>query len=321
MNGFINVIYKYIHKFWYVQRSLLFRMPFFIYNIPYFSLILLGLFLNGVKQFFFSGKLKLIVVTNATVGGNGKSPTVIHLANQMARKNLRVAVLASSYKSRKRHRILHVTATISSLECGDEALMIASNAAADVYVGDNVFDVYKAICEMQKYDVCISDGGLSHLYYLAQNIFWLSDAMVKHNKLAVPFGPLKYPMWLENFGVKVFKGGVSEADLGFNNHDAELLATVVGVCVEDYSRKCIMTAIAKPESVVRVVTSLGINASLKSFMDHSYFDLPNFRNDTAIIVTEKDWARLNFISRKDIFVVKLSYKPNKSFITLVDGLA
>ena len=107
---------------------------------------------------------------------------------------------------------------------------------------------------------------------------------------------------------------------GFDYDDATIFPTKKGACLNEFDSKVVMTAVAKPESVMRTVSVLGLSATCRSYVDHEYFKLPEFSHSLAIILTEKDWARLNFPSRDDLFVICLKYKPSMSFQELLHGV-
>lgn len=313
--------YKKLHAFWYRPLPFWLCYPLYVYNFFYFTIVVVGLLFKAISQMLVPNNLKLIVVTNTTVGGNGKSPTVIYLANHYRSSGLRVAVLASSYKSAINKKLLLVDGTVNSRECGDEALMIAVNTQADVYVGVAALPLYNSIAAMGVYDICITDGSLSDLYYLADQIYWLSDAQVHHNQLAVPLGPLKYPSWMMLCGRRLIKGvGYRDDVCGFDYNDATVLPTKKGSCLSGFESKVVMTAVAKPESVMRTVSLLGLRAACRSYVDHEYFELPEISHSLAIIITEKDWARLNFPSRDDLFVICLRYEPSTPFQEVLHDL-
>ena len=68
--------------------------------------------------------LPVIVVGNITVGGTGKTSTVIWLANYLKRKGLKVGVLCSGYGGNNNKYPTQITSASNPYQVGDEAVHI-----------------------------------------------------------------------------------------------------------------------------------------------------------------------------------------------------
>ena len=109
-----------------------------------------------------------ICVGNITVGGTGKTPLVIRLANDLMAKGLRPAVLLRGYKREKSSRrpvlvrdARRICATVA--EAGDEAMELASRlAGACVGVGADRHAVGNDILKHHPVDCFILDDGFQH---------------------------------------------------------------------------------------------------------------------------------------------------------------
>ena len=73
--------------------------------------------------------LPVVVVGNLSVGGNGKTPVVIWLVQQLHRQGLKVGVISRGYGSRSAVYPRLVTAGDDPLQAGDEPLLIAQRTA------------------------------------------------------------------------------------------------------------------------------------------------------------------------------------------------
>ncbi len=71
----------------------------------------------------------VITVGNITVGGTGKTPTVLYLAQSLQQKGLRVVVLNRGYRGTRTGEVVVVsdgqTISASANDVGDEARMLA----------------------------------------------------------------------------------------------------------------------------------------------------------------------------------------------------
>jgi tetraacyldisaccharide 4'-kinase len=81
------------------------------------------LFKNEILKRVTPKNVKAIVIGNLRVGGTGKTPTVILLAQELVNKNKNVAILSRGY-GRKTHGFIEVKYDSVALDVGDEPLMI-----------------------------------------------------------------------------------------------------------------------------------------------------------------------------------------------------
>ena len=74
-------------------------------------------------------KARVISVGNVTVGGTGKTPLVIYLAERLKAQGKKVAVLSRGYKRRKKERVDLTQGTLGQIEwrdVGDEPYFLLS---------------------------------------------------------------------------------------------------------------------------------------------------------------------------------------------------
>ena len=91
------------------------------------------------------------------------------------------------------------------------------------------------------------------------------------------------------------------------------------VVVKDGVRVHLMTAVAKPLQVRDTLAQCVHAIDRESFhRDHAHFDLPPLREDWCVVITEKDWARMEFVSRQDVFVLRFEYQANEGAQAVFD---
>lgn len=83
----------------------------------------------------------VVVVGNLTAGGNGKTPVVIWLVEQLQRQGLRVGVVSRGYGGRAAQYPLLLDATTTTAEAGDEPVLIYQRTSAPVAVSPVRTDV------------------------------------------------------------------------------------------------------------------------------------------------------------------------------------
>jgi tetraacyldisaccharide 4'-kinase len=163
--------------------------------------LLFGL-LAGVRRWLYrAGWLKaarlpvpVLVVGNIFVGGTGKTPLTIWLAQQLRNAGYRPGVLSRGYGA---HVDLPRLVTADSLpeEVGDEPLLIASHANCPMAVGRNRAAAGAALLRAHpEVNLLLLDDGLQH-YALARDLeIMLFDGRGAGNGWMLPAGPLREPL-------------------------------------------------------------------------------------------------------------------------------
>lgn len=136
----------------------------------------------------------VVSIGNLTLGGTGKTPLTIALAQGLGRRGWRVAVLLRGYGARRRYGCA-VTATGVVEEVGDEALEYAQLLGdGAVWVGsDRRRSAQRAIAAGAT--LILLDDGLQH-WPLARDLD-VSVLDARHglgNRLVFPAGPLREPV-------------------------------------------------------------------------------------------------------------------------------
>lgn len=135
----------------------------------------------------------VVVTGNITVGGTGKTPLVIWLAELLQSKGRRVGIVLRGYGGASRQWPRQVLPETPSSEVGDEAVLLATRTGAIVVAGpDRVAAALRAI-ELGA-DVVLSDDGLQH-YRLARDceIAVMDEHRGLGNGWLLPAGPLREP--------------------------------------------------------------------------------------------------------------------------------
>jgi len=135
----------------------------------------------------------VIVTGNITVGGTGKTPLVIWLADLLQSKGRRVGIVLRGYGGESHEWPRPVLPQTPSSEVGDEAVLLATRTGAIVVAGpDRVAAALRAI-ELGA-DVVLTDDGLQH-YRLARDceIAVVDEYRGLGNGWLLPAGPLREP--------------------------------------------------------------------------------------------------------------------------------
>lgn len=146
---------------------------------------------------------KVISVGNLTVGGTGKTPMVLRLAEWLQGRGQRVAVLTRGYGRREReHRVINGRGEVRNYKpesMGDEPILIAGRLPdVTIGIGSNRFVLGQHILKMEAEhppDVFLLDDGFQHLRLARDLDIVLLDATEPFPGGAVlPAGLLREPV-------------------------------------------------------------------------------------------------------------------------------
>ena len=135
----------------------------------------------------------VIVVGNIFIGGTGKTPLTIWLAQALLAAGFRPGVISRGHGG-EGEAPRAVTPQSDTREVGDEPLLIARRAGVPVVVGRKRVEAGRALLAAHPdVDVLITDDGLQH-YALARDIeVVLFDGRGVGNGWLLPAGPLREP--------------------------------------------------------------------------------------------------------------------------------
>ena len=153
------------------------------------------LFQSGVKK---SARLPVpvIVVGNIFIGGTGKTPLTIWLAEALRAAGMRPGIISRGHggAAGQDGAPRAVTPGSDPRVVGDEPLLIAQRTGCPVVIGRQRAEAGRALLAMHPdVDVLITDDGLQH-YALARDIeIVLFDGRGVGNGWLLPAGPLREP--------------------------------------------------------------------------------------------------------------------------------
>lgn len=242
----------------------------------------------------------VIVVGNISVGGVGKTPVVLWLAEQLSRAGYRPGILSRGYGGQ---RTGEVVAGSDPVLMGDEPVLLAQRSGCPVWVDPD--RVRAGIALLQDYPACnvlICDDGLQH-YALQRTI---EIAVVQRprglgNGHLLPAGPLREaPSRLAQVDLVIESGelpAVADAVHGFQLQ----LRSGNWLAVSDPSRQMPMEAfrsspllaiagIGHPQRFFNTLLQQGLHFETRVFADHHAYTQQDFAGTSqkTILMTEKD---------------------------------
>ncbi|MGR9116050.1 MAG: tetraacyldisaccharide 4'-kinase, partial [Gammaproteobacteria bacterium] len=130
-----------------------------------------------VRRFLYrSGWLKqralpvpVVIVGNITVGGTGKTPLIIWLAQLLKAEGFKPGIISRGYGGKAEDWPQRVTPDSDPRRVGDEAVLLATRADCPVAVGPERIKAAELLLNQECCGVILSDDGLQH-YALARDI-------------------------------------------------------------------------------------------------------------------------------------------------------
>jgi tetraacyldisaccharide 4'-kinase len=265
--------------------------------------------------------IPVIVVGNVTVGGSGKTPLVLWIAEFLKAKGWSPAIVSRGYKgSSETPR----AATLASepAEVGDEPVVLARRSGCPVWVGADRLAVIAALRAANPgANVVILDDGLQH-YRLRRDLeIAVLDGRGTGNGFLLPAGPVREPAWrLRTVDAVVAnglsrKGDFSMVLVGDTLHrmtdarDRRPLKAFAGQTVHA------VAGIGDPKRFFLQLGAAGIKVAPHPFPDHHAFkprDL-EFGDGLPVLMTEKDAVKLRHAAQPDWWVLPVTARLDAAF--------
>src|SRR5580765_364967 len=137
--------------------------------------------------------IPVIVVGNLTVGGTGKTPLVLALAQGLRRQGLRPGILSRGYRGTG-DSPRAVAPKDEPGRVGDEPLLLAERSGCPVWMGADRVEAGRALCAAHpECNVILCDDGLQHYRLRRDFEIAVEDERGAGNGLLLPAGPLREP--------------------------------------------------------------------------------------------------------------------------------
>ncbi len=270
----------------------------------------------------------IIAVGNLTVGGTGKTPFTIWLANHLRGHGFRPGVVSLGYGRRDISSTLIVCPDSDPEEVGDEPIVIAKRTRTPVAVAKKRSDAVRLLLDTTDCDIFVCDDALQHYSLAADLSIALIDASTRFgNGFCLPAGPLREPQSrLDSVALKLVKGeGRGDEHLMryeiaqvINVKDNEIMQPAEFLV----GRKITAIAgIANPNSFFDMLQRSGIESTRISFPDHHQFTENDFdsidQNDVTLVMTEKDAVKCREFARENWWYVAIDATVSEKFVALL----
>jgi len=257
----------------------------------------------------------VIVVGNISVGGTGKTPCVIWLANELKARGYRVGVVSRGYGSRSGAEPRTVDADSDPADVGDEPVLIASAAGVPVVVASDRVAAARALLADRRVDILIADDGLQHLALARQfEIAVVDGERGLGNGACLPAGPLREPpSRLKRVDAVIVNGpGWGEGSVFRVELVQDRVMQLVGGATRDLAdfRDVVVHAVAgigHPERYFAMLRAAKLRMIEHAFPDHATLKKSDFAFADAhpILMTAKDAVKCKQFADPRFWVVEV----------------
>jgi tetraacyldisaccharide 4'-kinase len=261
----------------------------------------------------------IIVVGNLTVGGAGKTPLVIALAQQFKARGLRVGIVSRGFGATLAKLPYEVNSLDEASLVGDEPLLLAKKAGCPVVIAPKRPEAVQYLIDHHQSEIIISDDGLQH-YRMGRaiEIVVIDGLRGLGNGFCLPAGPLREGVKrLQQVDFIVSNGGVWP-----NAYRMDLLPGKVqqlsgGRFLDPETIKHTVAAVAAighPQRFFMTLRNLGVLIKEYSFPDHHLFEAKDFLvSEQIIVMTEKDAVKCKHLATEAMYFLPVNAVVSDQF--------
>ena len=342
MNEFLNFI-LYNKKELFIIKIIL--IPLFILSLIYSFIVFIkfNLYKYGLFKTHDSS-CNVISVGNLTLGGTGKTPVTIYIADLLIKMNIKTGIVSRGYKSdlKNKHIIIDENniKNLTAMQTGDEPLMIANRLKkVPVFCGKKRVNLCQVAYNEYHCNTVILDDGFQYLKLKKDiNIVLLDAQNPLGNKHIFPRGPLREPVsqlknadiiWVNNsaktdiLSQEITNKFKNKTIVSSKYEIADLinLSSKQSEKIENFknSNSILVAAIARPDNLITFLKENNIKVKNHIlFNDHHFYNNIDYLKINSkikkfkashLLITEKDSIKIN-IAKIDIpcIMIKINVK-------------
>jgi tetraacyldisaccharide 4'-kinase len=317
-----------LQKAWYGNKKWVWLyLPFMFVFFCLSKLRKLG-YKSGV---FVSSKPKafVIVVGNISVGGNGKTPTVIAICEHLTNKGLRCGVLSRGYGGSQAH-FPHLLQDLDSPSLvGDEPMLMQNRLHCPIVIDPKRVRGANFLFEEHDCEVIICDDGLQH--YALQRDFEIvvMDARGVGNGFLMPMGPLRESVSRLNTVDAVVFNGQPRTDISLSPDKTAMMTLEPNQWINVKSGECqsslmiqkatAIAGIGDPSRFFATLSNMGITCDKTiGFPDHYAYKLADIP-EGMVLMTEKDAVKCKSLAHENCWYLQVSGNISQNLYSLLDN--
>lgn len=307
----MNFWYLTQPRSWIAYLLLPFSLLFWLLIVVRKTLFRLGI----IKSY--RAPVPVVVVGNLSVGGNGKTPVVIWLVQQLRQRGIKCGVISRGYGSAAASYPLLVNAQTDPVQGGDEPVLIAKRTGVVVCISPNRQQAIELLVQHHDCDVIISDDGLQH-YKLQRDVeIVVMDAQRgTGNGFLLPAGPLReLPSRLNSVDLIIANGDKRkdcDAVMQLESQFAVNLVTNEKRLLSEFEGISAIAGIGNPQRFFTMLQDLNLElAETHAFQDHQKFSaelFTKFDKNRPLFMTEKDAVKCAAFAQPNWWYVPVEAK-------------
>ena len=265
--------------------------------------------------------IPVIVVGNLTVGGSGKTPLALWIAEFLKEKGWSPAIVSRGYGGSARGPRA-ATVADDPAQVGDEPIVLSRRSGCPVWVGaDRLAAIGALRAKHAEVDVLVLDDGLQH-YRLRRDVeIAVVDSRGFGNGFLLPAGPLREPPRR----LRSVDAVVSHQNARVQGFQMFLEGETVHRMTDARERRLVQSfrgqkvhavaGIGDPNRFFLHLTRLGVRVVPHPFADHHRLtpEELEFADEAPVMMTEKDAVKLRRYGRANWWVLPVTAQLDPSF--------
>ncbi|MFC0322366.1 tetraacyldisaccharide 4'-kinase [Gallibacterium melopsittaci] len=312
-------------KFWYQQSWLQWLLLPFAWLFQFITFLRRKAYQTGIFSSW-KAPCPVVVVGNLSVGGNGKTPLVVCLVEQLQARGIRVGVISRGYGGESNDYPFLVCASSDPRKTGDEPVLIAKRTAVPVAISPNRRESIELLYKAYHPQIIISDDGLQH-YKLQRDVeLVVVDGERRFgNGHLLPAGPLRElpQQRLATVDAIICNGGMAQSDeiaMQLTAKVAVNLCTGEQRSLTEFSQVNAVAGIGHPPRFFATLQQQGLTVlEQQSFADHYAFQAADLakidHKDTPLFMTEKDAVKCTAFAQENWWYVPVTAEIDHNELT------
>ncbi len=267
-------------------------------------------------------KVPLCWVGGFRMGGSGKTPFIISLAQQTQEKKIKVLIMAYWINKKGSRLYMKVTSNTSWLETSEEAILLKKATHCDVVVTRNRWKCWEIISKKKDYDLILSDDGATDFRLRKAQGIWLTQPQNQENQNSYfkkwPLGDFRFSSKIILPHHKVVFGPFSRKP---SNKSLYFIRKLIFPKDFNFFKKyLVITAIGNPKKFVQDLQTNNVQIQQTYFLrDHQKIHNSFLKNilhskgkSFLILMTSKDFIKLDNNQKKYCIEIKEAIRTSYS---------
>ncbi len=279
-------------------------------------------------------KAPVIIIGNISLGGTGKTPLLITLAQTLQKQGFKPGIISRGYGGSSTSYPLAVDGASDVRESGDEAFLIAEKTGCPVYVDPDRSAALEALRRNEDVNVVLSDDGLQHYkLYRDIEVLVVDGQRLFSNGFCLPAGPLRESL----ARLKEVQHIVVNGDAAKEIPELKAASTMrllprylinlvsgekrpfAGAPFNMGNTLQAVSALGNPQRFYDLLGQLPYQLETYSFPDHHAFSADDFKargidEHQPVVMTEKDAVKCRQFAKNNFWYLSVEVNLESQFV-------